>query len=107
MSIGLDRNAENFRIGLNWLGFWILMFLTKALRYFRNIEGVQIVLRLVSVALPEVLGLLVVFTFMYLFFVMTAMTFFGASEPAYASFPTCNWKLLQFFLGGNCPKCHR
>ena len=94
-----DLAADQFDRGMISFGYWILLFMALSVRYLGAIEGVQIVVALISIASGEMVGLAVVFANFFFAFAIAAKNLFGFSQPEFSTAISSSSQLLIYFFG--------
>ncbi len=99
ISKGFDSLAGTYGDGVTYLGEWILLWVLSMTRFFKDINGVAVIFRLLRVVLGEVLGLFFVFGVIYFGFLTAAMALFGSTQYQFSTAMLANSELLPFWWG--------
>ncbi len=92
-----DAIASKYRSGVVFLGIWVMTWVMSTLRFFKDLNGVGLIIRLLRVVALEVLGLFFVFGVIYLGFLCAAVALFGATQYQFSSAMHANSELLPFW----------
>lgn len=95
---GLDK-AVNYSLQAEQLfSLWVLLMIMLLVQFIAYLDGFSIITTLMARIVPEIFGLLFVFGFLYVMFVMIAMILFGQTMEEYSSFFNANSSMIQYFL---------
>lgn len=95
----VDYYVHLFQRGMDLISLWVLLFFLLSLVMFRDVIGLSVVMRLLSVAAADVLSLIVIFACITCGFICVARAMFGTTDRTF-TFSTSTMVFVANFYWG-------